>query len=258
MLASEIAVLILIRKGLIVFGAKSVTQLQANFALVGLISGAGSLPIACILFALTACDMASWYIISLSGVTIATATATTAINNNLVYGALGSSLQPVGGIELLTECGGNPPPIVYCGQSFEGLSGGPPTVQVQFSWFILAMCALIHAFRSTPASCLRPISNWLEAITKDPSFRHIRFLWIPFRTARRRHILSGVAVFILGVFILLAMALNISILRNLSTAGAIDSTNWTLGQIISVTIWAPVLCKYGYASICELTYLLRL
>jgi len=251
MLASEIAVLILIRNGPIVFGAKSLMQLHWNFALVGLVSGTGSLPIACILFALTACDMVSWYIISLSGVTISTATATMAIYNNLVSGTFDRSLQPVNGVELLTECGGNPPPIVYCGQSLEGPSDGSPTVQIQFSWFILAMCVLRHALRSMPESCLRITSTWLETITKYLNFRHIRFLWIPFRTARRRRIWYGLVVFILGLFILLAMGLNLQTLQDLSAAGAIDTTNWTLGQIISVTIWAPVLCKYGYASICE-------
>jgi len=40
------------------------------------------------------------------------------------------------------------------------------------------------------------------------------------------------------------------------SGGAVLANRWSIGQIIAVTIWAPVICKYIYKSICKFRTLL--
>lgn len=135
MLASQAAVLMTLHNGTIVFGAKSFSQLSNNYWLVGVIGMGGALPPTFALFTLCRFDMFSWYILVFTGVTIATATASSIEMVKLCAKPFTrADLQPVAGVSRLDACGGNPPPTIYCNQ--RALATSVTVIPLYCSWMI--------------------------------------------------------------------------------------------------------------------------
>jgi hypothetical protein len=242
MLASQAAVLMTVRNGPIIFGAKSFSQLTNNYRLVGIITLGGAVPVIFALFTLSRFDMFSWYILGFSGVTLSISTAGAMMLGRLIIMPLErSDLQPVAGTNLLDACGGNPPPTVYCNRN--PLANNVGVIPLWCSWaiyFIVVSRAVIRILSGN----LR-----VQGFFKQSKPR----LFELFSSNRMHKVIrwasATLTLLVYGNSIVLLISLYDDLLA-MSRTGSISMHNWSLGQIVSVTIWAPVLFKYIYASIC--------
>jgi hypothetical protein len=63
--------------------------------------------------------------------------------------------------------------------------------------------------------------------------------------------LNGLWIVAISILYLFALYSYLANLYYLNKFRAIDTSNWTLGQIVAVTIWAPVILKYIYSACCK-------
>ncbi len=91
--------------------------------------------------------MASWYILAVSGVTLVTLIITSVSIDNIlnmasVYSFMPppADLVPIAGLELLEQCGFNPPPIIYCNSNSDLIA---PGLAVPGVWTCLLIYCLL-------------------------------------------------------------------------------------------------------------------
>jgi len=115
MLATQIAVLISFGNQAKFYEPKEEAQLDMDNYLGQIIGTGGLLPISLVLFTLKNVGMISWYILILSGITLATSSATVIISTqNEDNGYAPSDLAAFYDTASIDSCGGYPPPIVFC------------------------------------------------------------------------------------------------------------------------------------------------
>jgi hypothetical protein len=247
MVASQAAVLTTIVKGSQEFEAATFSQVQTNSEMAALIGYAGILPTIYVMLNLYTFSMSSWYTLGISGASLILGTATLAgILTSNSFGFVNINIDVLNldpGFELLDQCGKKPPPIIYCAllpsdSSDSSLGDLLPTFgyininSSDISTFdpIILLCWLVYA----AIVLLKVLSYWSTARWQK-IFRTSIIIWIFKLTLILSH-----ATFLafLGYYI--------AVLASMSTY--VDKGAWTLGQIISVTIWAPVICKLVYLA----------
>jgi len=252
MLASQAAVLNALHRGPVNFSATNNAQLQNNYALVGFIGLVGIFPTTLCLFMLFQNNMASWYILAVSGVTLVTSIVTSVSIDNILNTASAdgfipppADLVPITGLELLEQCGFNPPPIIYCNSnSYSDLIA--PALALPGVWTCLSIYGLL--FLGTVLNAARGKAGIWDSqiwLMKSANFG------ARLDTSSIGKWLIKVITFSFHV-VLILFTLNLVLgLVSLNADGGIAVGNWTLGQVVAVAIWAPVICKYMYSSICK-------
>lgn len=69
---------------------------------------------------------------------------------------------------------------------------------------------------------------------------------------RSVRIFSETVWVLLQALLFLGVALYLSRLADMASRVGLGSSQWTYGQLIAATVWAPILTKYAYYNICEL------
>jgi len=243
MLATQIAVLISFRNQSKFYEPENSAQLDMDNYLGQLIGAAGLIPVSIVMFTLNNGGMNSWYILFLSGITLAISSATVILSTTSEnFGDNGAEYAGFYELPTLQACGNHPPPIVFCDTVWfksTNLQGflqdvlayiyiGPIIIfSIILIQFLLSLPLVSHKGRK-----LLPRLYRLEG-------------------SKMAKILDGLWILLVSLFLLLATYVYLANLYYIAYFGAIDAGKWTLGQIVAVTIWAPVICKYMYSAICK-------
>jgi hypothetical protein len=247
MLASTAACLTALYTGPSYFNATNNVQAFNNAIIFGLICTSGTLPLGFILSLLYTEGMASWYITLVSTITILlssiTASRILAWQDKSYDRAHGLNVySQFPGTASLNKCGFNPPPVTLCylqWNSYDAfiyacgiLSGVSSLLSAVFC--IISLIRTRQPWASGNHAWLRKVARFLKI------FRIKR--WHPvFRTF----------IFLQQLVYSLLTVANLYNFIHFKNSGVILTNNWSIGQIISVAIWAPVICKYIYESICK-------
>lgn len=188
-----------------------------------------NVPITFGLWLLYRLDMESWYTLFCSSINVLLSIATFSMCShwNLKPGSLALSENKV------FECGGQPPPLIWC--AFEdNYKSGKSTVEVTVPHAVSLACFVLLA--------LVQVSPWKRHA--DNKFS---------RTHQWGVTLRGLSVFIeLGlVTMVILYPLIVLGLGILGIPVMVDFSGWNFGQVNAVSIWAPVILKYFYWTICE-------
>lgn len=178
-------------------------------------------------------------------------------------GTFGDYPQLVGNSDLrLTACGNNISPMVFCaGDSFwtpgEGvfmIDSGTSTVGIIMSFLVLPLMILrrlrhwqIYSQQAQGAHI--PANNlngrpWVLAIIP-----RIRQGLIHPITCRLVHWTVDIMYAVVSGNLILGITFETLVIINI-TWSTKSSSNWSLGQIIALTVWAPVICKFVYLLLC--------
>jgi hypothetical protein len=282
MIVSQGAVLTTITSNPNAFGATSFAQLEINQSLCVLIGYAGLLPTTYVALNLEAFGRNSLYTLGISGMSLITGTVTLAAilwANSAYTNAAAGTLSTINGLERLTDCGGLSPPVVYCTfgiivdpvqglfpilSGVQGTVGLLPAFDPLVLYFWIVFLAIL--FRNLPF-CQRWKLAWTAYFRESAwmrSFRESAWIrsfqesaWIQyFRGAAWMQYWSmpGLILGLVHTSFLIIMTLHVANLLELKSF--ISQNVWNLGQIIAVTIWAPVICKLVYSALCKSSHLL--
>lgn len=243
MLASEIAVLSALGDQTR-FQPKKAAQLDLDNFLAQTIGVGGLVPTGLALFILDRVNMASWYILILSGITLMVSSGmvilSTFIWNNI---APWDDPKEIFDAIAVDSCGGKPPPVVYCDAAWTSphVTDNQYRVQEALGWMhilpliVLTACFMRKLLSLHSVSCR--LQQWM------PQLFHLEDSNI----GRKLDRLWTVVILILYLF---AMCIYLTSLYYLYGINGIDRA-WNLGQIVSVMIWAPVIFKYLYTAVCK-------
>jgi hypothetical protein len=249
MIASQAAILSTFVQDSRNFDAVTYAQLQGDRELAALIGYAAILPTTYVMLNLCSFGMSSWYTLVLSVTTLVLGTATLGgilnvpeyadpnigINNNPLL------LDP--GFAFLDKCGMNPPPIVYCTPIPPDSSLGNilPAFGYTNDWSpdtsafdsLILLCWLVHA-----AIVVYKLLSYPFAARFQKPFHKPIMVWV----VRVISVLCH-ATFLAYLSYYLAVLVYMGF--------QIDKASWSLGQIIAVAVWAPVLGKLFYLLLCK-------
>jgi hypothetical protein len=244
MLATQIAVLVSFRNQSKFYEPENYAQLDMDNYLGQIIGAAGLIPVSIVMFTLNIGDMSSWYILSLSGITLATSSATVIISNSIsIYGNTAADLASFYNVSPLQACGNHPPPIIFCDTVWSKTTTNTQNYLENILGFIyigpiIIFSVILFQFVLSLPLVSRKAKKLLPQVYRlkgSKTATYIKILWF-------------LAV---SLFYLFAIYVYLGNMYFLSFFGAIDTANWGLGQIIAVTIWSPVIFKYIYSAICK-------
>jgi hypothetical protein len=243
MLATQIAVLISFGNQAKFYEPKDAAQLDMDNYLGQIIGTGGLLPISLILFTLNNIGMISWYILILSGITLATSSATVIISTKNEYNVYApSDLPGFYHTASIDSCGGYPPPIVFCDQVWYKSTNNQYFQQGVLSWtYILPLVVfsvILFQLLLTLPRLSRFVKGMLPQLSRLEGSKLVTYL-------------NGLGIVAISILYLFDIYSYLANLYYLNKFGAIDTSNWTLGQIVAVTIWAPVILKYIYSAFCK-------
>jgi hypothetical protein len=243
MLATQIAVLISFRNQAKFYEPKNEAQLDMDNYLGQIIGTGGLLPISLVLFTLNNVNMNSWYILILSGITLATSsatviTSTNSENNGYTPSGLGSFYDTAS----VDGCGGYPPPIVFCDEVWYKSTNTQYFAQAVLSWIYILPLVVFTVILFQLLLSLPPLSRFIKGMLPQVS---------RLEGSKLVTYLNGLWIGAISILYLFAIYSYLANLYYLNKFGAIDTHNWTLGQIVAVTIWAPVIFKYIYSAVCK-------
>ncbi|KAL2009366.1 hypothetical protein VTN00DRAFT_7560 [Thermoascus crustaceus] len=233
MLANQAAVIVSSSSGAKLFEVESLEQLYANLYISQIITVAGILPVALITFRLHRAGMNSRYILILSAITIVTSNVALFMNRSTSVTDTFQRLQRLQQFpQKLEKCGFNPPPLVYCVNPivvwFHDIVNSVSVQLMDIPCLVIFALALIYQ------AIQRYLSNRME--TEYGQLK--RFLTSPWVRALRVFV-----KLVINGYLIMAKCFYFFFLFSLR---GIDFTSWSFGQIVAVTIWAPVIFKYIY------------
>ncbi|KAE8372368.1 hypothetical protein BDV26DRAFT_102551 [Aspergillus bertholletiae] len=237
MLSFQCAALIALAAGPQVFEATSMLQLQSNILMAKAVALMGILPITYGLWIIHRIGLHSWYISAWSAITIVASSVTLHLCKVVPRP---DNLQRIATADRLDKCGFSPPPLIYCDSdsrlsySFaRALTTGIPDVPTSFA--CIGVYGLLLLKRLAPYP-----KRWFGQKTWFQATYHRVHPWLVCKGVR---FLSGTLNMIIETALLLSNAFYsfLVVVRSLPT---ISLDSWSFGQIIAVTIWLPIVCKY--------------
>lgn len=232
-----------------ILDATNLVMVWADRALSGMVAAGGILPIILGLWTLQKMHMCSPWIFFLSTITLIVSELTI---YETLYWPAPKNVTPLGG-SWPQSCGEHPPPLIYCGNpNFVGFMGGP----FVFLNFVNPIC-LTH-YGILLILWVRPFAERIlqsdKVVNSSPRiprfYSHVKDLW-KLRWVKWVHHILTVITELLNIT---SAALYVYCFSSLYQSGFIDWGNWGFGQLIALTMWAPVLSKYFYWTICEYIY----
>jgi hypothetical protein len=240
-----------------VFSSLTLMQLWSDHALTGLIGAAGILPITIGQWSLQRMHMSSAWILFLSTVTMIMSQVT--LFWSYSKAALPSKLVGFSGDNWPTSCGGHPPPLIWCADLSWIYNAIHPIDT--FLYVIDPVCILIYiiCFAEWTIKELRPI--W-------PAFNNLfekgrglgrlsRLVHRMFAHQHYRHI-PKVIITVFEAYMFISVLIYVWYYYVVSSIGTIEWSMWSFGQILALTLWAPVISKYIYWTMCKWSFYLNL
>ncbi|KAF7594255.1 hypothetical protein BBP40_009807 [Aspergillus hancockii] len=237
MLSFQCAALIALAAGPQVFEATSLLQLSANITMAKSVALMGILPITYGVWILHKVDLHSWYISLWSAITIVVSSVTL---HKCKVVPRAYNLQGITTADRLDKCGYHPPPLVYCAQSTTS-GWNIPDIFGLTDNFLNYLCVGIYSLLVFKRLAPYP-TRWFN---RKPWFQATYHRTHPWLVSKGVRFLSVTLSFLLEFALLAFNVLYIMLVtaRNLPMS---DLNSWSFGQIIAVTIWAPIISKYLY------------
>lgn len=233
-----------------VFGASTLMQLWADHALTGLIGAAGILPITIGQWGLQRMHMSSAWILLLSTLNLILSQIT--LLWTFSHAALPSKLMGFDDDTWPTSCGGHPPPLIWCANLpwvFEAIS--PIDA---FVYAINPVCLLVFATCLVEWTIkeLRPVSPAINNVfEKAPGLGLLSQLVHRMLAHRRYRHIPKVIITVFEVYMFVSVMIYTWYYVEVASIGTIQWTSWSFGQILALTLWAPVISKYIYWTMCR-------
>ena len=188
-------------------------------------------------------DMKSWYILFCSTLTVILSIITFHISIYWTVIPANLSLPQDGGG--LYECGHHPPPLVWCAYWVNDNSGVPFVI----GSFVTSISLFFYLFCQTLLVQLK-VGPWARQNLRDSKHEWRRAVY---------YCINGFLptsgwirlTFNICVELMLLAIIGLSTMK-LFQPFYINLTDWNFGQVIAVSIWAPVIVKYFYWSLCKL------
>ncbi|KAJ5605950.1 hypothetical protein N7510_008731 [Penicillium lagena] len=228
-----------------VFDASTLMQLWADHALTGLIGVAGILPITIGQWSLQRMHMSSAWIIFLS--TVAMILSQITLFWTYSKAALPNKLVGFEGDSWPTSCGGHPPPLIWCAYT-PWVAQAIRPIDI-FVYAIDPVCILIYmiCFAEWTIKELRPMwPAFNNVFEKGPVLGRLsRLVHRMFAHQHYRHI-PKVFITIFELYMFISVLIYAWYYYVVASVGTIEWSGWSFGQILALTMWAPVISKYIY------------
>lgn len=247
-------------------GTSSLQQWDNTDTFFAFISMASSLPMALTLITMRSADQRSRYVLLLSfiGSVMSCALLLVSERADIVHA---EEIMAVNQGGTLSQCGYIASPQFWCREATTGDSviPGPghfdPYLLYYLSTlmvFIVISAQVFLAFKEESTAfilfAIKPLQNMLPRIHR----KLVSFLATgkggPSKFRRIIHVMSYPAEFILAFAITCQLITYFDFLGP-GSDGVSGSTTWTLGQVISLTIWVPILVDFLHTAVCELIQL---
>lgn len=243
LIAAQLAILIA-QGDSAVFGAYTLRSALQNMTTSYLVSTIGILPVVIAMWSMQTAHEFCACTMLLSVITVALSEAAKYKSKGL---SVRGQMATVDYRGWPASCGGHAPPLVYCGHAAEDT--GPIAFPSAFLRTANPICLTIFAVAvllwgrrrlldlacvngSAPSSLGRLVSALLTRPLTHPStsrvVRLVGFWWKP---------LADCALFAAVVVSMQVFSQFVSL---------IDWKGWSFGQVVAVTLWFPVICKYYY------------
>ena len=260
MMAVQIAALIVVRGGR--FEAKNLQQLSNSYSAITLVSLCGYLPIVFTLLNLHSAGKCSWYILALSTLTVAVSGATAFATRR--FNLSPTDLTYLQGISGSWASCGNKNPATFClsPETIDPFNypGGVKDIfifcVIILGFVFLDKCRHYHKSRRV-LGLLR--SGFIAPKNKAPRPGRQVVARLSTFTKYARKLSSSLGMtteeiisnLVYGCVWALFVVFYCKAVYLLSTwinhqSGVIGPTNWTFGQIVGITVWAPSLIQYLY------------
>ena len=243
MISIQIASIYVMSRRPELYGAVTLAQLTINKTMTKFICLEAIVFITFGLWLVHKADMKSWYIIFCSTLTVILSIVTFHMSSHWkVMPANLSVTQDNGG---LYECGRHPPPLVWCGH--------PVIDNSEYLWtigiFVTSILLFCYLFCHVLLAMLQ-VGPWARRNLRDSNYE---WCWTVYSCINRPLYTSGWIglTFNICVELLLVAIIGLSTTA-LMGSSYINLTDWNFGQVIAVSIWAPVIVKYLYWSLCKL------
>lgn len=224
----------------------NMVMVWADEALSGMIGAAGIYPIVLGLWTLQKMHMCSPWIFFLSTVTLIISEVVTYFS--ATFPSI-DELTPLGG-GWPGSCGDHPPPLIYCGNP--GFLVFASAVEV-FLLMLNPICLTVYGI--VLILWIRPYAKKIllsKKVLDSPSSFYVRVKrilsseWLKWVD----HILTTM----IDLMNLGSAGMYVYCFSGMYKSGFISWGNWGFGQLIALTMWAPVFSKYFYWTICECTF----
>lgn len=155
-----------------------------------------------------------------------------------------SLLESLRAVEAINPCGGNPSLRAYCVVS---LLDDDSSLQVEG---LLLACVALPWLTADMVLGSEAGRRWWRT---SSSGRMQRVFGKSEDRIRKMAVITNEVVWI-GLQVLLALGVSIYLSRLVQIASRVGlgSSQWTYGQLIAATVWAPILVKFVYYNICKL------
>ena len=242
MIAIQIASIVAVSGNANLYGASSLSALTLNIQITRGISPGGIIPITFGLWLIYEANMRSWYMLFCSSLTVSLSIVTFCLSS-LWEPKTSHVPSPANYDTDLEECGYNSPPLVWCG-NLRRLSSR--SSDIIFWMNIPAICVFALLI-------LLHVGPWVKGILDrngwylNALLRRRRFKMTP----GGEFALNGLKLCIEYLLAALSIMYPVTCLSTNDYHWDLDFTRWQFGQIIALSIWAPVLYKYGYWTFCR-------
>ena len=243
MISIQIASLYVMLRRPELYGAVSIGQLIINKTMTRSISLEAIVFITFGLWLVHKADMKSWYILFCSTLTVILSMITFHMSDH--WKVLPTDLSLPQGNGDLYECGHHPPPLIWCG-NWEYNDSENPFIKGVFVISIPLFCSLFcHALLE-----LLQFGPWTRLNLRDSDDEWRLAVY---------YCISGLYPTSSWIKVTLKICVELMLLTIISISSGmlfrplfLDLTDWNLGQVIAMSIWAPVIIKYLYWSLCKL------
>lgn len=240
MTAIQIASIVAVSGHANLYGASRISDLTLNIQITRAISPGGIVPITFGLWLIHEAKMRSWYILVCSTLTVSLSIATFYLSSHWEPG-IDHVPSPENYDTDLKECGFNSPPLIWCG-SMQRLSSR--SSDIIFWMNIPAVCVFVILV-------LVHVGQWIRDIMLKNEWCR-KASWHSFSLSRKAKIaLNVVKLCIENLLAALSIMYPVTCLSSNDYHWDLDFSKWQFGQVIALSIWVPVLCKYGYWAFCR-------
>jgi hypothetical protein len=241
MLSFQCAALIALAAGPQVFEATSLMQLSANISMAKSVAFMGILPITYGVWILHRVNLHSWYISLWSAITIVVSSVTLHLCKVVPRA---DNLQQISTADRLDKCGYHPPPVIYCSSTYTSnfvIQDPFEFIESILNYVCVGIYGLLLLKRLAPYP-----KRWFNRKPWFQATYHRAHPWLVSKGVRFLTTTVAVLIELLLSFFNVSYILLVTA-RNLPT---INLNSWSFGQIIAVTIWAPIISKYLYWALC--------
>lgn len=229
--------------------SNSMQQWVNNTSFIGGVAMAGFLLVTLVLFSLHNAGMESWYVLTLSACAVAISGITVVSANKL---------QPTGRVSTRTspQCGGNQLPSLYCNDRYHEdtgtgivfIYGGGSGASI-FCCVVMVLLAVDTGTifkKTTEHGDTLPVNGYVLLRDSMKS----RTIW-GVRVSSMMRISTAMFLMAVECLFLYWIASTVESVSYLMHSTSGGDNNWSFGQIVAVTVWAPALIEWIYLASCK-------